>query len=350
MKKTKKLIGLLTGTLAAVTLLCFALIPQDGVQASSASGGFEISGGILKSYTGEDRNVVIPSGVSEIGPEAFRGSAIETVTIPGNVRRVGSRAFYDCGNLYRIILQDGVKEIGSSAFASCAKLDKAILPASLQKIEPGAFSYCSSLADLEMASDNTYFFYNDGVLYNHDSTELIQYLAGRKASSFSIPFSVKKVDRYAFWGAQLLTKINLSNNISRIEPYTFANCTGLRSIYLPESVSEIADNAFLGCTNLVYVGTESNSVKTGEDAFKDCNKKLEVNNGVSSQAAADAAGRDSDADVQKAVKKAGRTIPTSTVPGTETIPEIDMSDPNLIGASRIVGGSAMIILSENKVK
>lgn len=342
----KRIAGLLIGILMAVTFLCIVLLPQKGVEAKEGetdTNGFTIKGGILAAYEGEERNITIPPNVTEIGPEAFKNSRLETVTIPGTVRKIDSRSFYGSENLYRVILQDGVKEIGSSAFSCCWKLDKVIIPASVDTIAPGAFSYCNALSELELSSDNVNFFYNDGVLYNRDSTELIQYLAGRKSSYYSMPFSVKKVDRYAFWGAELLRDVTISNNVKTIEPYTFANCTGLASIYLPESVTKIEANAFKGCSNLTYVGTES-AVKTEEDAFKDCAKSLKVENGVEKQQQPNLPNPPSRTQI-----KVINTISGSSIPGTGTIPEINRTEPEgLMGASRIVGGNALVILSENQ--
>lgn len=359
----KRIAGLTIGVLAAVTLLCMVWIPKISVSASGSSDGFEIRNGILASYSGTEKNIAIPSNVTEIGPEAFYNSKIETVTIPGTVKKIGSRAFYGCKGLYRVIIQNGVQEIGMSAFSFCTDLGRAVIPGSVNKIGAGAFSCCSSLSSLELSPDNRSFFLNDGVLYNQDSTTLVQYLAGRKATYYTMPFSVKKVEPYAFWGAALLTETDISNNVKEIGPYTFANCTGLRNIYLPESVTEIKENAFLGCSNLSYVGMELSSVKTDENAFKDCAKNLKTESGVSRQSFTRAKTGISQEPVRnggqsgtKGTSSSGdvavvNTISKNSVPGTETIPEINMAAPDgLLGASKIVGGNALVIISGNNVK
>lgn len=358
----KKIVGLTISILAAVTLLCIAWIPQTDVAASGNSDGFEIKNGILASYSGSEKSIVIPANVTEIGPEAFYSSKVEAVSIPGTVKKIGSRAFYGSKGLYRVIMQDGVQEIGMSAFSFCTDLERVVIPGSVKKIDAGAFSCCSALGSIELSPENRNFFLNDGVLYNQDSTTLVQYLAGRKATYYTMPFSVKKVEPYAFWGAELLTEIDISNNVKTIGPYTFANCTGLRSIYLPESVTEIKEKAFLGCSNLSYVGTELSSVKIADDAFKDCAKDLETESSVSRQSfkqTKTGAAREpevSKGQVTKGTSASGdveviNMIPKTSVPGTETIPEINMTSPNgLMGASKIVGGNALVILSENSVK
>ncbi len=70
------------------------------------------------------------------------------ITIPGTVAKIRNNAFYLCGNLYRISLQEGLKEIGSGAFLKCENLNNFILPATLEIIGDDGFSYCNSLTEV----------------------------------------------------------------------------------------------------------------------------------------------------------------------------------------------------------
>ena len=56
------------------------------------------------------------------------------MTISGNIKRIGERAFYGCKNLQNLEIEEGVKEIGGQA------LGKGYL-----KIGKYAFSDCDSL-------------------------------------------------------------------------------------------------------------------------------------------------------------------------------------------------------------
>ena len=55
---------------------------------------FEIEGGILRRYRGDEAHVVIPAGVTRIGESAFEGcETLASVDIPGSVTEIGDEAF-----------------------------------------------------------------------------------------------------------------------------------------------------------------------------------------------------------------------------------------------------------------
>ena len=61
---------------------------------------FVIENSVLSEYLGEDKEVVIPNHVTQIG----------------------NCAFYNCTSLQSITIPDGVTEIGERAFEGCKKL------------------------------------------------------------------------------------------------------------------------------------------------------------------------------------------------------------------------------------
>ena len=68
-------------------------------------------------------NVVVLSGVNEIGSEAFsvmRG--MEHVTLPATVTNIHAKAFFGCENLHEVTLDGSVNEIDAMAFFKCINL------------------------------------------------------------------------------------------------------------------------------------------------------------------------------------------------------------------------------------
>ena len=55
---------------------------------------FEINNGVLVKYTGKDKDVVIPDGVTSIGNEAFWGcGSLTSITLPDSVTSIDDWAF-----------------------------------------------------------------------------------------------------------------------------------------------------------------------------------------------------------------------------------------------------------------
>ena len=73
----------------AMAMILF-LMPREQV---FATGGVNmtISGGVLTAYNGGGGAVTIPSDVTSIGPGAFAGKAISSVSIPGSVKSIGDK-------------------------------------------------------------------------------------------------------------------------------------------------------------------------------------------------------------------------------------------------------------------
>lgn len=64
---------------------------------------FDIEDGILLSYSGTERKVVIPDEVIVIKEGLFRGNSnVESVVIPSGITRIGNGVFYNCVNLRSI--------------------------------------------------------------------------------------------------------------------------------------------------------------------------------------------------------------------------------------------------------
>lgn len=77
---------------------------------------------------------VVPDTVREIGDYAFAYSDISSITIPGNVERIGMNAFLSCCQLASANLLDGIKAIGEYAFIDTS-LHEVYLPDSITNFE-----------------------------------------------------------------------------------------------------------------------------------------------------------------------------------------------------------------------
>ena len=118
------------------------------------------------------------NSVLSIGPQAFRRTGFNELTLPSNVRIAGEKAFADCYALQRVTIEEGVEELGAFCFAKSefdsyefgdlsvgkVKLDEVYAPKSLKLIGADAFrnvglviGWTGSVAESRCISFNTPF-------------------------------------------------------------------------------------------------------------------------------------------------------------------------------------------------
>lgn len=84
----------------------------------------------------ENRKVVIPDTVTEIGDYAFaNNSEITELKIPGSVKKIGACAFASCVNLRSLKIENGVKELGNTCFVCLTALEELKLPGSVEVVD-----------------------------------------------------------------------------------------------------------------------------------------------------------------------------------------------------------------------
>ena len=94
----------------------------------------------------------LPQRLEYLGAAAFafcRNPNLESVSIPGSVKRISTAAFSDC-SMETVILQEGVEEIGEEAFSGCDRLAEISFPASLRKIGKNAVTSVNYTDDGEV--------------------------------------------------------------------------------------------------------------------------------------------------------------------------------------------------------
>lgn len=106
--------------------------------------GFRIIDNELIEYDGDDRNPVIPEGVTSIASVAFRNAQIDTVTIPSSVTLINMSAFIN-STIKEIVIPANVKSVRAQAFAHCEQLTSLTIEDGVKEVGPEAFLGCKSL-------------------------------------------------------------------------------------------------------------------------------------------------------------------------------------------------------------
>lgn len=192
--------------------------------------------------------IVIESGITTIGPQAFNGCYhLSSVTIPATVNTIGNSAFANCSSLTSINIPASVTTIGSYAFQSSG-LESITIPDSVTSLGEYAFGMCGYLDTVTIGSGLTTI--PEGA-FSECSTLTTVILSN----------TIKTIGTLAFWRCTSLTGISIPNSTTTIGDYAFKNCTALESIRLSGSLTTIGDGAFEECSLLENV-TFPNTLKS----------------------------------------------------------------------------------------
>jgi len=192
-----------------------------------------------------------------------------TYTIPPSVTNIEQSAFERCNSLTHVIIPSSVTTIENMAFQYCNGMTSVTIPSSVTTIEYQTFNSCSALISVDPNNPN--YSSIDGILFNKDQTELIQFPTS-KTGAYSIPPSVNKIGNMAFTNCIELTDVIIPSTINSLGSGVFVGCLGLTTITIPESVISIEPSCFFQCSNLATVTIPSSIISIGNGVFSDCKK------------------------------------------------------------------------------
>lgn len=131
-----------------------SIIKREGSAIQNVD--FVIEHGVLKEYTGDGGDVVIPAGVITIGQDAFsRCEGLSSVVIPEGATKIEQYAFSGCKTLINVMIPQSVMTIEGNAFEGCTGLRSVVIPQGVTTIERDAFSVCTSLRSVTIPASVT---------------------------------------------------------------------------------------------------------------------------------------------------------------------------------------------------
>lgn len=258
------------------------------------------------------KQLVLPKRVASTGVSVFGSIKIETIDIPKdftlgktmfficqNLRTVNfeadkvtvpERCFYHCTSLTEIDINKALF-IKDSAFLKCHSLSVSTIPAhayvetcafsetgvtdvtieDISKINKEAFAECKSLKKLTINVTDEFEAANGLSI----PEELVRECRNLQTVVFTgHTENLSSIKKAAFKNTEMLTEINLPDNICLIEEYAFYN-SSIKNIRLPETLEQI-DNYAFAMSNLESITVPDKVTKLGKGAFNSCYKLTEA--------------------------------------------------------------------------
>ncbi len=302
-------------------------LTDDGVLTISGSGAMTDYANVgsrpwnSDSYRNQITSVVIESGVTSIGSNAFYGCTnLASVGIFTSVTTIGNNAFEGCSSLTAIVVPASVTSIGANAFKSCSSLAKVNIFAydpmtscgdnafdgasdglkiyvpnfKGEDYETGWPAYASNIEELQACDYCGKPSVNGGknvawTLTKADVLTIIGtgamadmvyvssqpwYGARERIPSVVVEKGVTHIGNNSLRGLSKMTSLSLPEGLQTIGNYAFSsdNNESFTSVTIPASVTSIGTYAFQSCNGLTSITIPASVTNIGEYAFVNCSK------------------------------------------------------------------------------
>lgn len=160
----------------------------------------------------------------------YQVSSMKSVIFPNTLKEIREGAFYYCTGLTALDLPDSVEIVGKESFR-ITKIKTLYLGKNLHTISDGAFTACTVLETVTCSEENEHFKVIDNALYSKDGTKFYLYPAGRQDEVFHVKEGVTYIGYEAFFNAQALQELYLTNSLQELSRYAISQNKNLKSIY-----------------------------------------------------------------------------------------------------------------------
>lgn len=226
----------------------------------------------------------------------LNGEKVNELAIPQSIKTIKQFAFYGCTDLISVTLPSTINSIETYAFGGCTNIEKIMsdieTPFSIPSTSFDSNTYLQARLYVPEATIDKYKvtegwksfkdikeyrLYIDPVtniryvLNETGLTAVVDEFQSKELTgdinilnNISVEgkeFQVTDIYKYAFYGCDKISSINISDGITTIGKYAFNGCSGLNSITIPKSVINIEGyNVFAECSNLSSVAIFSPSI------------------------------------------------------------------------------------------
>lgn len=230
----------------------------------------DLSGATIIAYTGTEGTAGIENKTypgNTIPDYAFldkeddyrTNKMLSSLILPQSLTAIGQSSFSYCYAMQDVIIPPSVTTIGAFAFNGCSKIKNITIPSSVENI--GVMALGGLNAEIIVDLNNIHYMISEGVLFNKDQTQLIQYPLS-KDGSYTIPSTVTTIGDFAFYECSQLTSVTIPSSVTAIGKNAFAYLYGLQSLYVHSMVPvNFEDSVYVftqynNCTLYIPVGSK----------------------------------------------------------------------------------------------
>lgn len=236
-------------------------------------------------------DLVLPEGLTEIGPVAFGDCiGLESIVLPSSLQSIGNAALDMCTKLKEVTFPDQMTRIGSSTLQLCSSLTTCHLPAQLENIPAFLFYGCENLTTVNIPESITSIdeaaFYNCCSLTSIVMPNSLQSVGDyafsyTKITEVTFPDQMTHLGEGVLKGCTMLTKCHLPAKLEYIDTYALGKCLSLRELSLPAGLTAIADSVFVDGTKLESLTLSSLVPPTArQNTFEDYSTAIIVPKGT----------------------------------------------------------------------
>ena len=207
---------------------------------------FVIEDGILTKYTGNEADIIIPDGVTEIADRVFLSrSFIKSVTFPEGLKKIGDFAFCGCSGLVSVTFNEDLEIIGNDAFYGAAFGEvkgvngSLAIPSSVSYIGYEAFCNCTYLGEVIFENDG-----NVPIEFGEKDGNNSMFRACPNLKKVTLPDRMVAVPAYAFQNCPSLEEVTFGNATMTIGSLAFNKCSSYKELICPTTLKTIEKYAF----------------------------------------------------------------------------------------------------------
>lgn len=196
-------------------------------------------------------HAILPDTLEVMGDFALANTAITSFHAPSALKAIGEKAFYQCGKLREIELNEGLVEVRNDAFSSTA-IEELRLPASVERLgNPLAagtgLTYVGPEASFSIASGSEHLKLDaEGCLYrNTENGYVLDRMMNPNVAEYVVAPGTVSIGEGAFAAHLSLRKIVLPDGLRVVGKRAFKGCRSLEEVRIPDSLQTIGDEAFL---------------------------------------------------------------------------------------------------------